>query len=325
MNLRNLFLIVLPIALLCPAYTNARSNSRKERPRRARAQQRTTPKTRYGKTNHAEFDLGYKFSVSGNTSKIRLVVALPKTTPSRQKIDIKYSHEPSRIFSKYGNNYAEFIFVEPQKQFEVIINVKAKLFKYDLSTAKARYKENPPQDPNLSIFLRHEKYIEKDDLVIQQIAKSIKGLNETQIIRNIYNYVIDNMHYTGYNQQANGALDAAQRGKGDCTEYATFFAALCRAKNIPARVISGYTTNSTVTPHHNWTEVYFKRYGWVPFDPSRGDTKDASAGKKRYLTLQPVYVYRSHMLNDAVLGNGTYYSWHCWGQKIHVEDSFKFK
>ncbi|SCL59607.1 transglutaminase TgpA family protein [Micromonospora yangpuensis] len=62
---------------------------------------------------------------------------------------------------------------------------------------------------------------------------------------------------------------------GFCQQYAAAMAWLVRAAGIPARVAFGFTNGSqrdgntyTLTNRnlHAWTEVYFDRFGWVPFD-----------------------------------------------------------
>jgi transglutaminase-like putative cysteine protease len=278
------------------------------------------------KLNNIEFVLSYNFSVPGNTSKIRYVVLLPKTIPGRQKIfDIKYSPEPSKCFSKNGNDYAEFVFVEPPKQFKVEITVKAGLFKYDLSTARRKTQLNHANDPNLSDFLKNEKYVEKDEPQIQQIVKSMTGRLEINRVRSIYNYVIDNMEYGGYGKKDLGALKAIQRKSGDCSEYSDLFVALCRANNIPARVVTGCTTEFKTTPKHAWCEVYLQQYGWVPFDPLRGDKEDPKVRKNRFYTLENIYVYFTHLRNDEVLNNNRYAVYWHWGDEIEFEDSIEFK
>ena len=88
--------------------------------------------------NDVEMHLCYDFFVPGKTNKIKFVVALPKTIPDRQKVrEIEFFPKPSREFSSNsGNQYAEFVFSEPKRRFEVEIHVKAELFRYDLSTAR---------------------------------------------------------------------------------------------------------------------------------------------------------------------------------------------
>jgi hypothetical protein len=72
-------------------------------------------------------------------------------------------------------------------------------------------------------------------------------------------------------------------------------ALMLRYLGIPARVAAGFTSGTydakhgvwTVTDHdaHAWVEVWFRGYGWLPFDPTPGRgrlTASYSAGSPRF-------------------------------------------
>jgi transglutaminase-like putative cysteine protease len=273
-----------------------------------------------------ELYLTYDLLVLGKTYKISFVTLVPQTIPDKQVISrINYSPKPSRIFSRNGNQYAEFVFVNPKRYIKIKIKVKAELFEYTLMTAIKKGKKTPANNLELAEFLKQEKYIEKDDQRIQEAANSIEGRVEIEKVLNIYDYVTDNMEYAIVNQKALGAVNALIQGKGDCTEYSDLFVALCRAKNIPARFITGYRVDRNATsPKHNWPEVYLQEYGWIPFDPSSGDVRNAP-GKGRVLNTGPVYFYYSHIRNDEVLGSYNFYEYKYSGDKPLFGESIKFK
>jgi transglutaminase-like putative cysteine protease len=68
--------------------------------------------------------------------------------------------------------------------------------------------------------------------------------------------------------------------RGYCQHFAGAMALMLRYLGIPARVAEGFvsgvydreTGTWTVTDHdaHAWVEVWFARYGWLPFDPTPG-------------------------------------------------------
>lgn len=283
------------------------------------------PRKVVGQVNTAAFVLSYDFTVPGDTSKIEFTVAVPRTLPERQRIFIKYQPKPTKLFNENGNRYAKFIFVKPKKQFKVEMNIQAEMLKYDLSTTQKNRKKRLAKGPCFEEFLKQQKYIEKDSERIQQIAKSITGETDLELVENIYNYVTDNMEYGGYAKDAEGAIKAVEKRKGDCTEYSCLFVAICRAKNIPAKVISGYITKFNITPKHNWAEVYLKDYGWVPFDPTLGDKKGRSERMEFFHTLKPIYISRNHFISDSVLNNQTYSWFTYWGDKVEAEFSIEFK
>jgi transglutaminase-like putative cysteine protease len=70
-------------------------------------------------------------------------------------------------------------------------------------------------------------------------------------------------------------VDFLNNKQGFCEQYSAAMAWLVRAAGIPARVAFGFSRGAnksgdtwTLTNRnlHAWTEVYFNRYGWVPFD-----------------------------------------------------------
>jgi hypothetical protein len=65
---------------------------------------------------------------------------------------------------------------------------------------------------------------------------------------------------------------------GYCQHFAGAMTLMLRMLGIPSRVAVGFTSGSfrdgawIVTDHdaHAWVEVWFPRYGWIPFDPTPG-------------------------------------------------------
>jgi transglutaminase-like putative cysteine protease len=68
--------------------------------------------------------------------------------------------------------------------------------------------------------------------------------------------------------------------RGYCQHFAGAMALMLRYLGIPARVAAGFTSGKydgaghrwIVTDHdaHTWVEVWFRGYGWLPFDPTPG-------------------------------------------------------
>ena len=60
-------------------------------------------------------------------------------------------------------------------------------------------------------------------------------------------------------------------GRAGVLERANVMIALCRAANIPARLVTGLVlTESTEARLHHWVEVYDDSRGWVGYDPLHG-------------------------------------------------------
>ena len=75
---------------------------------------------------------------------------------------------------------------------------------------------------------------------------------------------------------------------GDCGAQGAYFAALCRAIGIPARVPGGFQLFSGSFSSHFWAEFYLPNYGWLPVDPSAGQmslyTTELDAATRRAYT-----------------------------------------
>jgi transglutaminase-like putative cysteine protease len=89
---------------------------------------------------------------------------------------------------------------------------------------------------------------------------------------NIFQWVADNLTYSGYVKDPRGACYALQSRQGDCTEFMYLFIALCRAAGIPARGLGGYVTDKNAIlksgDYHNWAEFYVNGR-WRLADPHR--------------------------------------------------------
>jgi transglutaminase-like putative cysteine protease len=100
------------------------------------------------------------------------------------------------------------------------------------------------------------------------------------------------MQYHEFPNEKRSAKKALKKRLGDCTEYSELMIALCRANNIPSRIVFGRVLNKNgVVELHNWAEVYIKNIGWVPFDPTLADKKNSLS---KFSKLENIYVYLSN-------------------------------
>jgi transglutaminase-like putative cysteine protease len=329
MNRSRLILFTIFLCLLCLSETTGQYRPRRRRtrtpqPRSRREQQEQPRKTTLRNKNSVEFSLIYDFSIQAIPSELSFTTPIPQTIPNRQEIhQVEYSEEPTRIFDENGTKYAEFVFRKPPNQFRLEIKVKATLLKYDLATARKKDKEQLPKEEDPNQFLIDEKYIEKNAPLIEEVAQKIEGSTQTAIVRKLYDYVVNNVQYVDFKQEK-GAVKTLQKKQGACTEYSDSFVALCRAKGIPARVVKGYVSEVLFSPQHAWAEVYFKEYGWVPFDLTYGDIEDKSVRDRNFENLKPIYVYLTHTRNDEILDRAISISGYMLGE-VNVNQSIEFK
>lgn len=251
---------------------------------------------------------------SGNTSKVKLVIVVPRNVRHKQVIkNVSYSRKPTRIYRKNNNKYAEFILERPHKEEKIAMTVYATIFQCDLTTM-LEHDEEDNSSQLLSPYLINEKNIESNDESILNQAYNLRDEDLITTLENIYYFVNKEIKYGGYTAEPLGAKQTLHVKKGDCTEFSDLFIALCRANGLPARYVSGFLTDWKNTPCHNWTEVYINQVGWVPFDPTAGNYADFWNMKNRYL-------YVSTVRNDRELSGYDFFSYNYWGERIKVKNN----
>ena len=84
-------------------------------------------------------------------------------------------------------------------------------------------------------------------------------------------YVKRTVQLKNYSTAMATAAEVAESLEGDCTEHAMLLAALCRARQIPARVAIGlvYHPPAQGFAYHMWTEVWIEDR-WIGMDATLG-------------------------------------------------------
>ena len=130
---------------------------------------------------------------------------------------------------------------------------------------------------------------------IQKEADALGALSPTTLgkARRFYDHILSQMAYSkaGKGWGRGDIYHACEVGEGNCTDFHTYFSALCMAAGIESRFQIGmwgkyspeadrYKTGG----YHCWAEFYVPGKGWVPVDISEAD-KDV-ANKDKYFGSQ---------------------------------------
>lgn len=128
---------------------------------------------------------------------------------------------------------------------------------------------------------------------IKKAAELTQGLtNDLEKVDVIYDYIISNIKYDTEKAKTvkSGYLpvvdDILKSNKGICFDYASLMAAMLRSLDIPAKLVTGYSSKLNV--FHAWNEVYTDETGWIKlnemyfdgFDWRLMDSTIASSGKQ---------------------------------------------
>ncbi len=115
--------------------------------------------------------------------------------------------------------------------------------------------------------------IQSDDARIVALAQGVEPelTDPWPVAQALERAVHGTIHAKDFSQVFASAAEVIQSRTGDCTEHAVLLAALCRVRNIPARVAIGlvYYPAEQGFAYHMWNEVWI-RDRWIPLDATLG-------------------------------------------------------
>jgi len=113
---------------------------------------------------------------------------------------------------------------------------------------------------------------DKDERIRNTATQLATGEDDLYVIvYKLSKWVTDNIEYDlSIADTVEKASTTMTQRKGVCDEATILFIAMARSLGIPTKYVSGvaYTNLENINDWgaHAWAEVYFKDYGWIPFD-----------------------------------------------------------
>ena len=132
-----------------------------------------------------------------------------------------------------------------------------------------------PLDP--IVYLRPSRYVQSDTLT-PFARETFPGLNGphhdgAQLVREVSNWVHDRLVYASDSTSpTGGAVETLASGRGVCRDFAHLTAALLRALDVPARLVSVYAPGLRPMDFHAVVEALVEvgdRQQWVAVDSTR--------------------------------------------------------
>jgi hypothetical protein len=176
---------------------------------------------------------------------------------------------------------------------------------------------DPPDGPPTAADRQPNNLIQSDDATIVRMAAAVAP-DETdpwKLACALEKYVSESISQKDFTQAFATAAEVAQTMQGDCTEHAVLLAALCRSRQIPARVAIGLVyfeqAGQGAMAYHMWTEVWIGDR-WIPLDGTLGQGGIGAAhlklthsnldGVDAYAALLPVFqvMRQLHLRIDSV-------------------------
>ena len=93
----------------------------------------------------------------------------------------------------------------------------------------------------------------------------------------LYRHIVDQMEYSTDSDVGYGSSDySAAEGRGDATDYASFFVGGMRYQQFAARFQVGFLLpfehgSGELEVPHAWAHWYRPEHGWIPVDPGAAD------------------------------------------------------
>ncbi len=196
-------------------------------------------------------------------------------------VKIKYLKETTKKL--------KVIIEKGQGKYTYDLNNKGEYDTYPLQMGDGKYKirvfENiggnryaTKQTVTITVKLKDEKapFLAPNQLVnfadtsetIKKAAELTEGKTDNfEKIDVIYDYIITNIKYDTEkaNTVKSGYLpsidEILKTNKGICFDYASIMASMLRSQDIPAKLVTGYSSKLNV--FHAWNEVYTEETGWI--------------------------------------------------------------
>ena len=182
----------------------------------------------------------------------------------REEFDIKPRVPVVEYTDLYGNCCQRLVMPKGDFSFTMKCRVWAPS---DLDSSPLAELQSVSQLPvEVVHYLLPSRYCQSDKL--GGLASSIIGTtphNHHQVAR-IRTWVHDNITYErGSSDSSTSALETANTRRGVCRDFAHLGIALCRAINVPARMVVGFVHNLDPMDMHAWFEAFIGGR-WYTFD-----------------------------------------------------------
>ncbi|MFX0132906.1 MAG: transglutaminase family protein [Candidatus Hodarchaeota archaeon] len=219
--------------------------------------------------NNILFNTSCKIT-EGSVDKLVLHIKYP-CSDLRQKIKLfNSSPEPNirKFISRGSYERYTYEFGTLSEEIEIITTFNAKIVPGNYRISKSPF---PVILDNefLNYYLQPTPLVESNNFEIHELAENLtilsKFLTETvsRIVRYFKTYIKTDTEYLNIRQSA---IDTFRIKKGSCEDINHLFNAICRAVNIPVRLVLGFSKMQENWGRHVWSEVYDPQFGWYPID-----------------------------------------------------------
>jgi len=235
------------------------------------------------KTQQVEFIHQVRNFGPDTVKTLDVYLAIPENQNNQELLEpVVFDPEVTEVLTdKWGQKVAHFRFTDlaPTQFATVRMTASAKLYqtRYFVFPDKVGALDDIPKEIREQYLVDDAKFALGNETIRKAVAEAVGDETSPYWIgRKIFTYLIEHLEYElagGWNI----APAILERGNGSCSEYSFVYIAMCRAAGLPARYAGSIVVRGDDASYddvfHRWVEIYLPGYGWLPVDPSRGDTK----------------------------------------------------
>jgi transglutaminase-like putative cysteine protease len=162
----------------------------------------------------------------------------------------------------YGNTLMTLVLTRPHR--EIRLRVRGEVETVPLADGRLPEGEGPIP---MHHFTSPTRLTEADE-ALTDFAQSLPSLERAASLLDAAARVTERVRYeSGVTDVTHSAANALALGRGVCQDHAHVMLAVCRARGVPARYVSGYVDPGDVPEmaSHAWVDVWIDN-GWVTVD-----------------------------------------------------------
>jgi transglutaminase-like putative cysteine protease len=228
------------------------------------------PGERFAVTLQREFDLGSAQPAARTLLRLPLPLEdnalrnLQIRTISPRDVDVEFTIKPGCLDARLS--------AVPRRAITLGVHVSFTAYP-TIPSAPAR----PLAASEIELYTRPSEALIKVSPRIRALAAELAGAERDswKVVRRFWNFMLDELtigvlHYDELDpsKPTDWVLET---GWFDCHLGSALLIALCRARGIPARLLSGHMLYSANPGQHYWSEIWTDACGWTPIDTISSD------------------------------------------------------
>ena len=234
------------------------------------------------------FQFTYRFDIPELSELAQLWVPLAQTDEF-QKVRIQKMSIPAAselVTDRSGQNTALAMQLGPEQSGETM-SIRYEVIRKESGPYKGH------EATSLEQYLQPQSLVPNDPMFAERVQEALAGSSATNDLmraRELYKHTLETMRYQRFGDGwgVGDAVYACDARTGNCSDFHSYFIALCRSVGIPARFIVGaaipsHRNEGGIVGYHCWAEFHAQGEWW-PIDVSEADKHELMAdyyfGKK---------------------------------------------